>query len=307
MLEMAAGPAPVAAPPAIAAPSPVRRVVLVTGRSGAGMSTALKSLEDLGYEAVDNLPLALVAPMIDQCHETGRAIALGIDSRTRDFSAERLIGQIEGLRGRPGFDVRLAFLDCDDEVLLRRFTETRRRHPLAIDRPVSDGILLEKTLLAALRDAADPVFDTSLLTVHDLKRLLAGHFALESGPGLTVFVTSFSFRRGLPREADLVFDVRFLDNPHWNPALRPLTGLDEPVQRAVAVDPDFQPFMDSVTGLLTALLPRYNREGKSYLTIAVGCSGGRHRSVFVAERLARWLGTVSDRVGLRHRDLPPGT
>ncbi len=282
---------------------PGRRIMLVTGRSGAGMSTALKTLEDLGHEAVDNLPLALVGPMIDQCQQQGRPIALGIDSRTRDFSADALIDRIERLRTQSELDVRLLFVDCDDDMLLRRFTETRRRHPLAFDRPVADGIRLESALLAPLRDCADLVIDTSLLTIHDLRRLLAGHFALDTRPNLYIFVISFSFRRGLPREADLVFDVRFLENPHWNPDLRPLTGLDPPVQQAIESDPDFPRFIDGVTGMLGPLLPRYNREGKSYLTIAVGCSGGRHRSVYIAERLAEWLRTLSDRVGIRHRDL----
>jgi UPF0042 nucleotide-binding protein len=282
-----------------------RRVVLITGLSGAGMTTALKSLEDLGHEAVDNLPLALVSPLIDQKAGPGRPVAISIDSRTRDFSAEALADHLAALKARPELDVRLLFIDCDPDVLQRRFTETRRRHPLAIDRPVADGISRELQLLAPLRDLADVVIDTSLLTIHELRRLVSAQFALNAEPGLYVFVTSFAFRRGLPREADLVFDVRFLDNPHWDPELRPLTGLDRPVQEAIARDPDFDRFFDGLTGLLGPLLPRYNQEGKSYLTVAVGCSGGKHRSVYVAERLAGWLQSQGYRVGLRHRDIPP--
>lgn len=280
-----------------------RRVVLVTGLSGAGMSSALKAFEDMGHEAVDNLPLSLVPALIEQGDLSSRPIAVGIDSRTRDFSADRLIAQLRELREDAGLDVRLLFIDCDADVLQRRFTETRRRHPLAVDRPVADGILADRAVVGPLRDQADLVVDSSTLSIRDLRRLLEGHFALE-GPGLFVQVTSFSFRYGLPREADLVFDVRFLDNPYWNPVLRPLTGLDETVQQAVAADRDFAVFLDGLTGLLSPLLPRYNQEGKSYLTIAIGCTGGRHRSVVVAERLGRWLAERGYRAGLMHRDLP---
>ena len=285
---------------------PRRRVVLVTGKSGAGLSTALKALEDLGHEAVDNLPLALVGPLLDQSTGTDRAIAIGIDSRTRDFTIETLLARLEEARQRSDLDARLLYIDCDFEILLRRYTETRRRHPMAIDRPVADGIRAETTLLRPLQDHADLVIDTSLLTIHDLRRVLAGQFALDSQPQLSIFVTSFSYRRGLPREADLVLDVRFLANPHWDPDLRPLTGLDPAVQSAVASDAEFARFFDSLTCLLEPLLPRYSQEGKSYLTIAVGCSGGKHRSVFVAERLAAWLRERWGRVGLVHRDLPQG-
>ncbi|MEO3435563.1 RNase adapter RapZ [Inquilinus sp. CAU 1745] len=281
-----------------------RRVILITGLSGAGMTTALKSLEDLGHEAIDNLPLALMPPLVDQIEPHGRPLAITIDSRTRDFSADALVAHVKALQAREDIDARLLFVDCDPDVLQRRFTETRRRHPLAIDRPVSDGISREQQIVAPLRDQADLVIDTSILTIHELRRFLAAEFAEPGESGLFVFVTSFAFRRGLPREADLVFDVRFLDNPHWDPELRPLTGLDAAVQTVILQDPDFDGFLDRLTGLLGPLLPRYNREGKSYLTVAVGCSGGRHRSVFVAERLASWLSGLNYRVGLAHRDLP---
>ncbi|MGP1394144.1 MAG: RNase adapter RapZ [Inquilinaceae bacterium] len=285
--------------------NPGRRVILVTGLSGAGMSTALDALQDMGHEAVDNLPITLVPALIDEEQQQGRPLAIGIDSRTRDFAADHLLSRLEALRARSDLDVRLLFVDCDANVLQQRFTETRRRHPLALDRPVSDGIRREQRLLDPLRDHADLTIDTSILTIHDLRRLLEGHFAIGREPGLFVFVTSFSFRRGLPREADLVFDVRFLVNPHWDPDLRPLTGRDTAVQRAVAADPGFDSFFGGLTGLLGPLLPRYNHEGKSYLTIAIGCTGGKHRSVFVAERLAAWLKSQGHRLGLSHRDLPP--
>lgn len=283
------------------------RVVMITGLSGAGLSVALKALEDLGYEAVDNLRLSLVPALLEQADPRRRPLALVIDSRTRDFSAAALVGEVERLRGSGALDVRLLFLECGDEVLVRRFTETRRRHPLAVDRPVPDGIQHERALLKPLKQVADLVIDTTALSIHDLRRLLAGEFQPDAQPALQVFVTSFSFRMGLPREADLVFDVRFLANPHWDPELRPLTGLDAPVAERVASDPDYEGFFAHLTDLLRPLLPRYKQEGKSYLTIAVGCTGGRHRSVFVAERLAEWLKRLGLKVGLSHRDLerPP--
>jgi UPF0042 nucleotide-binding protein len=280
-----------------------RPVVVVTGMSGAGLSTALKCLEDLGYEAVDNLPMNMVDSLVEQGDLASRPVAITVDARTRHFSSDALTAHIGRLSARSDLAVRLIFLECADEILQRRYTETRRRHPLAVDRPVADGILRERTLLAALKERTDVTIDTSLLSIHDLRRILAGHFKLSAEPTLHVFVTSFSFRQGVPREADLVFDVRFLTNPHYDPRLRPMTGLDEPVAARVAEDPDYEDFIRHLTSLLQPLLPRYNQEGKSYLTIAIGCTGGRHRSVFVAETLARWLGGQGYKVGLTHRDL----
>lgn len=283
---------------------PLRRLVLVTGLSGAGRSVALSTLEDLGYETIDNLPLDLIPSSLDS-GGGDKPLALGVDSRTRDFDAERLLLLVEGLRARPTLAVTLAFIDCDDETLVRRFTETRRRHPLALDRPVIDGIQAERRLLYPVKLAADLLFDTSLLPPAELRRLLAGHLSLAAGSGLgmTTFVTSFSYRRGLPREADLIFDVRFLKNPHYDPLLRPLTGQDPTVVRHIEDDPDFQRFFEGLTAWLGPLLPRYEAEGKAYLTIAVGCTGGRHRSVAIAERLGRWLSDRGRAVVVSHRDL----
>jgi UPF0042 nucleotide-binding protein len=281
-----------------------RRLVVVTGLSGAGRTTALKVFEDLGYEAIDNLPVALLGPLIGQAPPARNAIAVTVDSRTRDFSVDALTEAMDCFNAREGIDAKLIYVDSDLEVLERRFTETRRRHPLATDRPVADGLRLESALVGPLRDRADAVFDTSLISPHDLRRLLIKGFALDPSPGLYVTVVSFSFRRGLPREADLVFDVRFLENPHWDPELRWLTGLSAKVQCAIAADPHFVPFMDGLLGLLGPLLPRYNREGKSYLTIALGCTGGKHRSVFVAERLGTWLESQGYKAGVVHRDIP---
>lgn len=288
-------------------------VVLVTGLSGAGRSSALKALEDEGFEAVDNLPLTLL-PMMFATHRTeagdrpappvATRVAVGIDLRTRGFNRQALLDQLAALRQRADLDLRVVYLDCDDAVLIRRFTETRRRHPLATDRPVDDGIRIEREVMMPLREVADVVIDTSSLTLAAFHQALVGALAFHSGRRMTVTVLSFAFRGGLPREADLVFDVRFLDNPHYQDALRPKDGRDPEVAAYVERDPDFAPFLERLQALLEPLLPRYEREGKSYLTLAIGCTGGKHRSVVTAERMAAWLKSLGTPVTLRHRDLP---
>ena len=279
-----------------------RPVVVVTGLSGAGHSTALKSLEDLGYESVDNLPLSLLDALLGG----GGPIAVGVDIRTRNFAARPLLDRLDRLQSDAAQTVTLVFLDCADEVLERRFTETRRRHPLAQDRRVADGIAAERRLVERLRARADLVIDTSSLSAADLRRVLGGHFTLAHTPAMSVFVTSFSYRYGLPREADLVFDVRFLANPHYQPELRDLDGRDAAVDAFIAADPAFAPFFGRLTDMLEPLLPRYEQEGKSYLTIAVGCTGGRHRSVAVVERLAARLARGGRQVHKGHRDVARG-
>lgn len=281
-------------------------VVIVTGMSGAGRTQALKAFEDLGYETVDNLPLALLRSVVRADTAVCRPLAIGIDIRTRDFGVEPVLHEIDRMVADCGKPAKLLFIDCDDEVLCRRYTETRHRHPLAVDRPLLDGIQLERRLIGPLRSRADVVVDTSQLPPGQLKRLIEGHFGLGGDAGLVVFVTSFSYRRGLPREADLVFDARFLRNPHYDRDLRPFTGRDAAVVDYIAADDAFSGFFDRLTGLLEPLLPRYAAEGKTYLTIAVGCTGGRHRSVMVAERLAHWLRRQGQRVDLRHRELEEG-
>ncbi|MGE5546885.1 MAG: RNase adapter RapZ [Solirubrobacterales bacterium] len=302
-----AAPAP-AAPTAAASPDSCAacRIVVVTGLSGAGKTSALKVLEDLGYEAVDNLPISLLTSLVRPDEKLERPLAVGIDIRTRDFGVDPILSVIDKLASLPGFDVRMLFLDCDDDVLTRRFAETRRRHPLATDRPLLDGVRHERALVSPLKRRANVVFDTSNLQPGEFKRALAGHFGLETSQGLVVFVTSFAYRAGLPREADLVFDCRFLANPHYVPDLQPLTGRDPGVAEYISADPVFPAFFDSTKNLLAPLLPRFAAEGKSYLTIAVGCTGGRHRSVYVAERLAAWLKEDGVRVELRHRELEEG-
>ena len=298
---------PVADPAAVAIPraaNPVRRrVTLVTGMSGAGKTVALKALEDSGYEAVDNLPLSLLGSLVQVGERAAPALAIGIDTRTRDFAPDPVIAALVELRRQPEVDARLVFLDAEDEVLRRRFTETRRRHPLAMDRPVLDGIQAERGLLWPLKERADVVIDTTALAQGELRQIVQERLADALHPGLVVGIVSFAYRHVLPREADLVFDVRFLANPYYVAALQPHSGRDEEVGAFIERDTGFRPFFDGLTAMLGALLPRYEREGKSYLTVAVGCTGGRHRSVFVAERLARWLAGDRRRVNLVHRDL----
>jgi len=278
-------------------------VLLVTGLSGAGKSTALKILEDLGFEAVDNLPLSLLAPLVAAPAE--RRVAIGIDTRTRAFSPQTVLGIVadQTARGRP---MRILFLDCAGHELVRRFSETRRRHPLAADRPAGDGIALERELLAELRRVADVVIDTTDMGPHDLRRAIASRFGSASGRTLTLTILSFGYARGVPRDADIVFDMRFLSNPHWDPALRPLTGCDPAVQQHVAADPLYAPALERVMGLLTLLLPGYVREGRAYLTVAFGCTGGRHRSVAVAEAVATALNEAGWANAVVHRDRAQG-
>jgi len=282
-----------------------RPFVLVTGLSGAGRGTALHALEDLGYVAVDNVPLPLLGDLMRSTATPGELaapLAFGVDTRTFGFSATALVRRLLQLRQRADLEARLLYLDCDTETLQRRYTESRRPHPLAPDRPVVDGIVEERKQIGGLRESADVVIDTSALSPHQFKQILGGHFALGQQRGARIAVMSFSYRRGLPREADLVFDVRFLRNPHYVPELKPLTGQDKPVVDYIAGDPDYEPFIARLEGLIGPLLPRFDAEGKSYLTIAVGCTGGRHRSIAVAERLAEWLRGAGRSVTLVHRD-----
>ncbi len=276
-----------------------RPFVVVTGLSGAGRITALHALDDMGYVAVDNVPLPLLGDLMRSTAgnpgEMAAPLAFGVDTRTYGFNPHDLVRRVRELRGRSDIHLRLLFLECDSETLQRRYTESRRPHPLAPDRPVKDGITEERRQIGWMRDSADVVIDTSALSPHEFKQLLGGHFALGRTNGTRLSVMSFSYRRGLPREADLVFDVRFLKNPHYEPTLKPLTG------RAPAV-PGYRPFLDGLKGLVEPLLPRFDAEGKSYLTIAIGCTGGRHRSVAVAEELADWLRGAGRSVTLSHRD-----
>jgi len=278
------------------------KVVLLTGPSGAGRSTAIRALEDLGFEAIDNLPLTLLPRLLSGPPMT-RHLALGIDVRNRDFSAAGLIEVADIISRETAFDCSLVYLDCDTDVLLRRYSETRRRHPLAPAENPQAGIEREIELLRSLRNRADLLIDTSDLTPHDLRAELAKWFRGDSQQAMAVSVQSFSYKRGMPLGLDMVLDCRFLRNPHWQEELRALTGLAAEVGRYVAQDPRYERFIEQTMDLLLFLLPAYREEGKSYFSLGLGCTGGQHRSVFVAEVLAKALARQGWQVSIRHREL----
>lgn len=285
-----------------------KNILLVTGMSGAGKSTVLRTLEDLGWEVVDNLPLLLLdrllaSPLPEGADGDSRPLALGIGARTRDFDPERIVKRIKKLREEHGHDIGTLFLDCAGGELERRYSETRRRHPLALDRPAGDGIARERELLAPIRRWANRLIDTTNMSANELAQKVRDTF---SGEGLgepTLSVMSFGYARGVPRGADLMFDMRFLRNPHWVEELRPGTGLDPDVGGFIAGDPAYDAAMAQIESLLLLLLPRYRAEGKSYVTVAFGCTGGRHRSVHVAERVAGRLRDAGFSPTVAHRDL----
>lgn len=287
--------------------SPRLRLVVVTGMSGAGRSTALHVLEDLAYFCVDNLPPSLMASLVGLLERDPeiRDVGLGVDVRTGAF-LEGASDALDALRAA-GHDLEVLFCDCADDVLVRRFSETRRPHALGSERDLPSAIRLERERLGALRARATHVVDTTRFTVHDLRRALVDRLGRGGrGTSLAVRVVSFGFKYGLPVDADLVFDLRYLPNPHFVPDLRPRTGQDAEVARYVMESPEAKEWLDHVVPLLRATLPRYEREGKSYLTIALGCTGGRHRSVAMAEHIAKLLGDERG-VVVAHRDAARST
>lgn len=278
------------------------RVVFVSGPSGAGRSTAIRALEDLGFEAIDNLPLSLLPRLLDGPPPT-RPLVLGTDPRNRDYSAQALIAAVDRLAADPMVLADLVYLDCSTDVLVRRFSETRRRHPLAPEDRPSLGIELEQDLLAPVRARAGILIDTSDMTPHELRAEVQRWFAPGGQQNLALSVQSFSYKRGLPTGADLVFDCRFLRNPYWNADLRSLDGRDSAVVDYIADDARFAPFLAQVTKLVETLLPAYQEEGKAHLTVAFGCTGGQHRSVAVTEKLAAHLAQAGWQVSKRHREI----
>lgn len=280
----------------------VQELAIVTGPSGAGRSTAISALEDIGFEAIDNIPCALV-PRLFEGRPPGQPLALGIDTRSRGFSSEEVLGLLERISHDPGCRAQLLYLDCDETALLRRFSETRRRHPFDPGGLLEDALSEEKRLLAPLRTHADVLIDTSEMAPGDLRAEIARWFGSEGSVPMAVSVLSFSYKRGLPRGADLVIDCRFLDNPHWQAALRARDGLDAEVAAFVAADPRHAAFIERWQALIDLLLPAYREEGRASLTIAFGCTGGRHRSVAVAVEVAQALARAGWSVMLRHRDL----
>ncbi len=287
-------------------PEPRQRVLLVTGMLGAGKTTALRELEDLGWEAIDNFPIRLldrlVGPESGAKANIAAPLAIGFDSRTRGFVPSEIIEQVKQLANRPELEVTTLFLDCAPQELERRYNETRRRHPLARDIPAADGIAAERELMEPLRQWANNILVTTAFSANELRQTIRDQYGMESNREMTVTVISFGFARGMPA-ADLVFDMRYLDNPHWNPDLRDLSGLDEPVGEHIRADPAFESSFNKIHDLLLELLPRYQAQGKAYVNIAIGCTGGRHRSVFVAEELSKALREAGFSPTVRHRNL----
>ena len=287
---------------------PRQRILLVTGLSGAGKTTALRVLEDLGWEAIDNFPIRLLDRLIgskgdDRPDTLSAPLAIGFDARTRGFDPDWIIALAKELVQRDDLLVSTLFLDCEDRELERRYNETRRRHPLAEGRPVSAGIAAEREWLAPLRRWADSVINTTDYSTNELQQEIRERFAEAVSQEMTVTVTSFGFARGTPPLADLMFDMRFLNNPHWQEELRELTGKDQPVGAFIRQDPAFETAFAQIRDLLLTLLPRYREQGKIYVNVAFGCTGGRHRSVYLAEEIAKALREAGFSPTVLHRNL----
>ncbi|MCK0150600.1 RNase adapter RapZ [Marivita sp. S6314] len=282
--------------------TPHNPIVVVTGPSGAGRATAINVLEDLGFEAIDNMPLRMVPRLFDG-GPLDRPLAIGIDVRNRDFSLSALLGLHTDLVTLQEGQVSLLYLECRPDVLLRRFSETRRRHPLAPDDTPEEGIAQEIELLKPIEDRADIVIDTSDLSPHDLKTEVHHWFADQTAQKLSVSLQSFSYKRGIQHGVDMVFDCRFLANPHWDETLRAKTGLDADVEDYVARDPRLAPFLTQINGMLGFLLPEIEAEGKTHFAVGLGCTGGQHRSVVVTERVAAALAETGWRVSISHKEL----
>lgn len=276
-------------------------VILVTGPSGAGRSSTLHVLEDIGFEIIDNLPISLIPRLLSGTPE--RNLALGVDVRNRDFSTDAVLDLIDGVDLALADRIKVLYLDCRPHILINRYSETRRRHPLAPDETPEAGIAREIDLLAPVMARADWLIDTSAMSPHDLKAEVQAIFDPDGEIGLSVSVQSFSYKRGVPRGLDMVFDVRFLRNPHWEPGLRAGTGEDPRVVDYIAQDPRFAPFFEKTLDLVEFLLPAYAQEGKSHLAIGFGCTGGRHRSVALTESMAKALAIKGWQVSIRHREL----
>ncbi len=281
------------------------KLVVISGLSGSGKSHALKCFEDAGYFCIDNLPPALLPTFVELCHQQGgeiKNVALGIDVRERVFFSD-LVGILEQVKAL-GHSVELMFFEACEEVLVRRFSESRRPHPLLPHLPMLEGVRFEKEHLAELRRHADRIIDTSDLTVHELRELFAKRFGQEGTPRrLTISLVTFGFKFGVPYDIDLLFDVRFLQNPFFVPDLKPLTGEDPKVRSYVLTDPDAVAFIGQLEGLFKFLVPLFERERRSYVNVGIGCTGGRHRSVAIAGRLQESFAAIGYQSTIAHRDI----
>lgn len=292
-----------------------QRILLVTGVLGAGKTTALRVLEDLGWETIDNFPIRFLERLLDTSEEDqppgghgpgggmGGPMAIGFDSRTRGFDPQSVIDLVKRLNQRENIELATLYLDCGVGELERRYNETRRRHHLAVDMPVATGISAERDLLEPLRRWADIVINTTAFSTNALQQAMREKFAPDSGPALTLTITSFGFSKGMPPLADFVFDMRFLDNPHWDKVLRPMTGKEGPVGDFIRADPAFDEAFARIRDLLLLLIPRFQAQGKAYVHIAFGCTGGRHRSVFMAEQIGAALRASGFSPTMIHRNL----
>lgn len=277
-------------------------IVLVTGPSGAGRSTSIKVFEDIGFETIDNMPLSLIPALLSE-HTLGRQIALGVDIRTRDFNVGTVLDAHEEIKSTEGFDSTILFLDCDTDVLVRRYSETRRRHPLTPDETPKLGIEQEKAILSKLRLKADVLIETTHLSPHELKLELKNWYGDADHVKLAITVHSFSYKRGTPRGIDMILDCRFLNNPYWDKSLRSLNGKDQRVVDYVKSDTRFAEFFERMNGMCEFLIPAYIDEGKAHFSLGLGCTGGQHRSVCVAEALGKSLADSGWQVSIRHREL----
>lgn len=278
-----------------------QKLIVVSGPSGAGRSTAINVLEDLGFEAIDNVPLSLIPRLTDG--PLLRPLAIGLDVRNRDFSTSGVADLIATLHARADIDAQLLFLEANEDTLVRRYSETRRRHPLAPDEPAIQGIRREADILAPLRRQAEFLLETSDLSPHDLKARLTDWFGEKGSALFGISLQSFSYKRGSPKGEDMTFDCRFLKNPYWDASLRTFTGQDAAVGAFIQTDPRAAQFIDKVTDLMLMLLPAFREEGKSHLSIGFGCTGGQHRSVYVTEQVAMALANQGWQVSKRHREL----
>jgi UPF0042 nucleotide-binding protein len=281
-------------------------IVIISGRSGSGKSTALHVLEDIGYYCVDNLPVRLMSDLVRELSERKNTeisrVAIGIDARNSSTQLEMFPDTINGLRER-GAEVKIIYLDADDTTLLQRFSETRRKHPISTRSiSLSEAIEHESLILKPVAIRADINIDTSRMTLHELRDLVKKHVGTDED-FMTVLIESFGFKNGIPADADMVFDVRCLPNPHWIPGLRAKTGLDEEIHEFLGVDEHVQRMISDIKTFLESWLPRFSANNRSYMTIAIGCTGGQHRSVYIVEKLKAYFETQHNRVLARHRDL----